>query len=184
MKYPMNFPRCVATVLTVSLMGMLAGCASRSVTTPVSIDPRVLTLAAAMQTRLGIADQVAWSKYQISVPILDPEREQQVIARAVSAAGRAGLDPAMAERFFSAQVLASRTRQEELTRIWTRGGTLPSFGPVDLKDEIRPVLDQMMTELIADLKSFPDSAPARGALAAQLSAAGYSRRVVAAAMDF
>lgn len=180
----MNFPRWIATVLTVGLIGMFAGCAPRSVTTPVSIDPRVLPLAAAMQTRLGVADHVAWSKYQISAPILDPEREQQVIARAVSAAGRAGLDPAMAERFFSAQILASRTRQEELTRIWTRGGTLPSFGPVDLKREIRPVLDQLTTDLIAGLKIFPDSASAREALAAQLSAAGYSRHVVAAAMGF
>lgn len=185
----MQLPRCfrsqILAVFFLSLICLVSGCTSASKKATVEeMDPRIRALATAMQTRLVIADQVAWAKYQNNAPIFDPDRERVVIARAVSLAQQSGVNEGMAERFFSAQILASRTRQEECIHLWKRGNPLPSWGPVDLKQQIRPVLDQLTVDLIAGLNDFPDSPAARQSLADILIAAGNSRKVADAATRF
>ena len=175
-----RFRAIAITLLTATLVAN-TGCS----TAPVVIPPSEGSgLANAMLRRLAIADQVAWVKYQSGAPVLDAAREQQVLAQAVSAATEAGVDPESASRFFAAQIGASRTRQEQLIRVWSRGGMLPTWGPLSLKDDIRPVLDQLTSELIDALKVFPDSLSSRIALAAALREAGYTNSVVRSATQF
>jgi len=173
--------RAIAIVLLTATFVANTGCSTAPVVNPPG---EVAGLANAMLRRLAIADQVAWVKFQSSAPVLDAAREQQVLAQAVSAATKAGVDPNLASRFFAAQILASRTRQEQLIRVWSRGGTLPTWGPLSLKDDIRPVLDQLTIELIDALKLFPDSASSRNALVAALREAGYTNSLVRAATRF
>jgi chorismate mutase len=173
--------RAIAIVLLTATLVVNSGC---STAPAVKSAGEGAGLANAMLRRLAIADQVAWVKYQSGAPVLDAAREQQVLAQAVAAATKAGVDPELAGRFFAAQMLASRTRQEQLIRVWSRGGTLPIWGPLSLKDDIRPALDQLTIELIDALKLFPDSAASRSALAAALRDAGYTSSVVRAATRF
>ncbi|MFY8217352.1 MAG: gamma subclass chorismate mutase AroQ [Chthoniobacterales bacterium] len=171
----------IAFSLLAAILFANIGC---STTTAEKPPTEVSALATAMIRRLAIADQVAWVKYQSGAPVLDVAREQQVLERVVSAAQAVGLDPQLATRFFEAQMLASRTRQQQLITDWSRGGLLPTWGPLSLKDDIRPVLDQLTTELIDALKEFPDSTHSRNALAATLREAGYTNSVVHAATQF
>lgn len=163
---------------------LLMGCADKRVAEIVVGDPRVLALGDLMHERLAIADRVAWAKYQDTLPVLDAAREQKVLIQVVAAAKAQGVDPSLAERFFTAQILASRLRQEELIRIWSRGGTLPTFGPIDLGRDVRPMLDGLTGRMVAALKDFPDSLESREALAGILERAEHSRRVVRAATQF
>jgi len=175
-----RFPFGLRSLLVVSAVALLAGCASPAP----KPDATTTSLAQLMVQRLAIADQVAWVKYQNGAPVLDPVREKQVMDRVVSEATAAGIDPQLAARFFEAQMRASRIRQQELITKWSQGALLPTWGPLSLKDDIRPVLDQITIDLINELKGFPDSASSRRSLAKALSDAGYGRSVVRAATRF
>lgn len=156
------------------------GCATR----PAAEVGEGSALAALMDRRLALADRVAWAKYQSSLPIIDAERERQVLDASVAAATREGVDPELAARFFEAQILASRMRQEEVIRLWRRGGALPTWGPVDLTRDIRPQLDVLGRELIIALRDAERTGLDRDALRAQLRQSGWSWRVSAVATTF
>ena len=63
-----------------------------------------------------------------------------------------GLDQATASNFFRAQVEANKLVQYSLLAEWRRLGKAPDHAPVDLAGTIRPELDQLGTELIAELR--------------------------------
>jgi chorismate mutase len=101
--------------------------------------------------RLLIAEQVALAKWDNGAPVEDASREAQVVAGAVKTGESKGLEQASVSAFFKAQIEASKLVQYALLAGWRRVGRAPGHTPVDLVGTIRPQLDQVDTELIAEL---------------------------------
>ena len=101
--------------------------------------------------RLVIAEQVAFAKSDSGTPVEDVPREAQVIASAVKAGESQGLDQALVSNFFRSQIEANKLIQYSLLAEWRRVGRAPGHVPVDLAGTVRPELDQLGTELIAEL---------------------------------
>lgn len=100
--------------------------------------------------RLAIAEEVALAKWDSGAPVEDAAREAQVIASAVKAGERRGLDQASVSNFFRAQIEANKLVQYTLLASWRRLGKAPDHSPVNLAT-IRSGLDQLETELITEL---------------------------------
>lgn len=156
---------------------LLAGCCApgaKEATTPIQ------RLANGMEARLEIARDVAWSKANSGAPVLDVERERVLLAALVKQGEEAGLPKARVERFFSAQIAASREVQTELLAAWAAGtAARPVTPPLDLRTQIRPRLDALSAELIAALAGVPeDGAPlARVVMERRLRQRGFSEAV-------
>ena len=78
-------------------------------------------LAVGVVRRLEIAREVAWAKAQTGAPVLDEEREKAVLAALVKQGEAAGLPKERVERFFGAQIAASREAQTEWLAGWEAG---------------------------------------------------------------
>ncbi len=156
---------------------LLAGCCApwaAKEATPLS------RLANGMEARLKIARDVAWSKANSGAPVLDVEREWVLLAALVKQGEEAGLPKARVERFFSAQIAASREVQTELLTAWAAGAKArPVTPPLDLRTQIRPRLDALSAELIAALAGVPeDEAPGdRVVVERRLRQRGFSEAV-------
>jgi chorismate mutase len=114
---------------------------------PSKLDPLVKTSA----RRIAIAEQVALSKWDSGTAVEDASREAQVIVRAVKAGDEKGIDSTSITRFFKAQIEANKVVQYSLLANWRRDGGAPTHTPIDLAGTIRPELDQLQEELIAEL---------------------------------
>lgn len=101
--------------------------------------------------RLVLGEQVALSKWDSGASVEDAAREEKVIANAVKAGAAKGLDATVVSRFFRAQIEASKMVQYALLAEWRRAGKAPEHQPVDLVGMIRRELDELGTELIAQL---------------------------------
>jgi chorismate mutase len=110
-------------------------------------DPLVRTSA----RRLAIAEQVALSKWDSGAAVEDATREAQVIQGAVTAGEARGIDAASVTKFFRAQIEANKVVQYSLLAEWRRQGSAPSHAPINLAGVIRPELDQLQAELVAEL---------------------------------
>jgi chorismate mutase len=102
--------------------------------------------------RLAIAEQVALAKWDSGAPVEDASREDQVIVSATKAGQSRGLDPTSVSNFFRAQVEANKLVQYSLLAEWRRVGKAPDHTPVDLTSTIRPELDEVDKDLIAELE--------------------------------
>jgi len=118
---------------------------------PIAVSPAETSLTELMAARLEISREVGWIKFLNHIPVRDPEREAQLIARMVTEGTALGLDPQTVEAFFKAQIKASCQVQAESIRYWKRGGTLPTYAPRDLKRDIRPALDQIGAKILREL---------------------------------
>jgi chorismate mutase len=81
----------------------------------------------------------------------DAPREAQVILGAVKAGEAKGLDPESMTRFFKSQIEANKIVQYSLLAEWRREGGAPPHGPINLAGTIRPQLDQLQAEFVAEL---------------------------------
>jgi chorismate mutase len=156
---------------------LLAGCcAPRAAEETTTLE----RLANGMEARLKIANDVAWAKANSGAPVLDVERERALLAALVKQGEEAGLPKARVERFFSAQIAASREVQTELLAAWAAGTKArPVTPPLDLRTQIRPRLDALSAELIAALAAVPeDGAPLdRVVMQRRLRQRGFSEAV-------
>jgi chorismate mutase len=116
------------------------------------LNPMVRTSA----RRLAIAEQVALSKWDSGAAVEDSSREAQVIVGAVKAGDAKGIDSASITRFFKAQIEANKVVQYSLLADWRRHGGAPAHTPIDLAGTIRPELDQLQAELVAEMASTKD----------------------------
>jgi chorismate mutase len=132
----------MAVVLTSTTIGSVS-----AQNAPGRLDPLVRTSA----HRLAIAEQVALSKWDSGTAVEDASREAQVIVGAVRAGDAKGIDSASVTRFFKAQIEANKVVQYSLLADWRRGGGAPPHAPIDLAGTIRPELDQLQAELVAEL---------------------------------
>lgn len=101
--------------------------------------------------RLVLAEQVALAKWDTGAAVEDTPREEQVIAAAAQAGRPWGLDEVQVAKFFKAQIEANKIVQYSLLADWRRSGKAPAHSRIDLGEQIRPELDRIQTELIAEL---------------------------------
>jgi chorismate mutase len=113
-------------------------------------------LVRASARRLAIAGQVALSKWDSGAAVEDETREAQVIVGAIKAGDAKGIDSVSMTRFFKAQIEANKVVQYSLLADWRRDGGAPAHTPIDLAKTIRPELDQLQAELIAELAATKD----------------------------
>ena len=136
------------TVLALSFI--LAGCASRPepAWTPTPAQARLVDLTT---TRLALAREVAWVKFRDGLPVLDRQREAESLARVVALGVEQGLNAKRIERFFQAQMAASRDYQSHLISAWNDGGPLPLLPPRNLAQDIRPEIDNLNRQILTQL---------------------------------
>jgi len=100
-----------------------------------------------MQDRLRLMQDVAAWKHARNAPVVDAEREQQVLEATVRQAGELGIDAASARQLFSLQIRLAVRVQESLIADWRSGATAPQEVR-DLAGELRPQLDRIGAELL------------------------------------
>jgi cyclohexadienyl dehydratase len=100
-----------------------------------------------LQSRLQLMNDVAAWKYAHGVPVVDAERERQVLDATVAQAGELGIDAASARRLFALQIQLAVRVQESLISGWRSGATAPKDAP-DLASQLRPQLDRLGRELL------------------------------------
>jgi cyclohexadienyl dehydratase len=103
-----------------------------------------------MQDRLQLmADVAAW-KHARNAPVVDAQREQQVLEATVRQASGLGIEAASARRLLSLQIRLAVRVQESLISSW-RSGTAPPHDVRDLSSQLRPQLDRLGTELLRSI---------------------------------
>ena len=144
---------------------------------PQDVIDRLQPLVETSARRLAIAEQVALAKWDSKRPVEDASREEQVIASATKAGQSRGLDPASVSNFFRAQIEANKLVQYALLAEWRRTGKAPDHKPVDLGRTIRPELDEVDKELIAELE---ESTAIRASASCRIEIAKAAGRYVSA----
>ena len=110
-------------------------------------DADVRAVYQSMQARLRLMPDVAAWKYARNAPVVDPERERQVLDATVRQATDLGIDGESARRLFSLQIRLAVRVQESLIAEWRAGASVPQ-DVRDLATELRPQLDRIGTELL------------------------------------
>lgn len=149
---------------------LTSGCSS----VPAARDNAFVPLVRSMADRVKIADQVALSKWDSGRPVHDPQREAEVIAKAVAAAPTYGLAAQDVETLFTDQIEASKQVQYARLDAWKQQGRAPAWERQSLSDEIRPRLDTLQIEIMQDLQHL---APVRKAADCEARVAGAVKRV-------
>lgn len=109
--------------------------------------------------RLLLADKVAAAKFGTDIPIEDPVREAQLLETVQRLSLKAGLDPEVCVRFFADQIEANKIVQCKLHELWrTRPELRPRRRP-DLGREVRPRLDELTHEMVAELARAATAGP-------------------------
>ena len=114
-------------------------------------DPAAVELLGLVRQRLAVMPAVAEWKWTHGKPISDPGREAELVADLRARGERAGLDPAFAEAFFTAQFAAAKQIQGAAFRRWGAEGRGPFADAPDLATELRPRIDRLNARLIAAL---------------------------------
>ena len=110
-------------------------------------DADVRAVFQSMQDRLRLMKDVAAWKHARNAPVVDSERERQVLEATVRQASALGIDAASARRLFSLQIRLAVRVQESLIADWRSGATAPQEVR-DLAGELRPQLDRIGAELL------------------------------------
>ncbi len=110
-------------------------------------DAEVLAVFRLMQDRLLLMRDVAAWKHARAVPVVDAERERQVLDATVAQASELGIDAASARRLFSLQIQLAVRVQESLISSWRSDAAVPANAP-DLAGQLRPQLDRLGSELL------------------------------------
>jgi chorismate mutase-like protein len=108
-------------------------------------------LAALIDERLALGTEVARYKWNTGAAIEDPPREQALLASLRERGAVLGVPPSLVERFFAAQIEASKQLQRQLHQRW-RGEHREKFpGIADLATAIRPGIDRVTSEMLEAL---------------------------------
>jgi cyclohexadienyl dehydratase len=113
-------------------------------------DVDVRTVFRLMQDRLLLMKDVAAWKHARNAPVLDMERERQVLEATVQQASALGIEAESARRLFSLQIRLAVRVQESLISTW-RSGAAPPQGARDLSTQLRPELDRLGTQLLLSM---------------------------------
>ncbi|MEU6751706.1 chorismate mutase [Spirillospora sp. NPDC046719] len=140
---------------------------------PARADAGLAPLVDVAARRLDVADLVAAAKWGTGKPIEDPAREQRILDSVAERSAAMGIDPETAQRIFRDQIEAGKLVQRGLFARWAvRPGDVPAHRP-DLEKEVRPLLDQITGELLADLRETQDARRAPSCRAELVKAVGW-----------
>jgi chorismate mutase len=103
--------------------------------------------------RVLVGDLVAAAKFGTSAPIDDPPREQVVLDNVRAQSIQLGIDPEVSVAIFRDQIEANKQVQRGLYALWTAHPELAPKERPDLVRDVRPVLDRITTELLAEIKA-------------------------------
>jgi chorismate mutase len=158
-------------------LALLPSCATKKATEQAPPVPTALQKLIA--ERLQVGRQVAWIKYRDSLPVQDKKREAELMDSLVAQGQALGLPEDTVRRFFGSQITASRILQTQLIGSWKKGSTLPAYPPMDLRRDIRPMLDRISAEMLRQFAAGPQAptTPTRAYLRSQ----GFSPAVSSAA---
>lgn len=104
-----------------------------------------------MQKRLALMHEVARTKWNQQLPIEDLAREEQLLAQLAKEAANIGLEEAWVRQFFQAQFEAAKVLQKNDFAAWSEEKVQKFDAVLDLKQTIRPLLDQLTKELLQSL---------------------------------
>lgn len=158
----------------VRLLPVLLLCADLSAVSP-SED-----LAGLIVLRLGLAREVAWSKFCHGKRVADPAREAAMLAGLKEKGAALGISPERVSALFLPEIVASRQVQEELVTGWRMGLPRPKEAPQDLTTQIRPRLDALNLTMLRLWSEMPVSTldgSFREDAERRIMAAGFSRDV-------
>ncbi len=156
-----SFRTYLAALLWFSLAGF-AGCYSRpahSTASPATVESTeehqtetpLSDLLQHMRERLLIAHDVARWKWNARRPIADPEREQTFRSEMRRKSTSHGLDLDFIDRFFLAQIDASKQLQQDDFRQWEAAQRTTFPDVPDLTTVLRPRIDALNEALLNDL---------------------------------
>ncbi|MDH5738010.1 MAG: gamma subclass chorismate mutase AroQ [Gammaproteobacteria bacterium] len=111
-----------------------------------------------IQKRLSLMPDVAAYKWHHDLAIEDLEREAQILESTRIAAAEAGLKANHAREFFQQQMNAAKSIQQYWIDQWKAGAPLPDTPP-DLKGDLRPLLNELSAQIIAQMKAIGSLAP-------------------------
>ena len=100
-----------------------------------------------LQDRLRLMKDVAAWKHARNAPVVDAQRERQVLEATVRQASDLGIDAESARRLFSLQIQLAVRAQESWISRWRSGDAAPQEVR-DLAGELRPQLDRIGAELL------------------------------------
>jgi chorismate mutase len=141
-----------AAALTVSLVAVPAA----SATSSNHHDASFATLVDVSAQRALIANDVAAFKFNTGGSIEDPAREQQLLDQVAALSAEQGDDPAVAQAIFRDEIDGNKTVQYGLFDLWTAHPELTPTEWPDLTTVIRPELDKITTELMAEITATKD----------------------------
>jgi chorismate mutase-like protein len=147
--------RALAGALIPLVIAVLSGCVQFGGRQTFAPSPSETQLVEAMAQRLEVSRHVAWVKFQNNLPVRDVRREAEVLAAVVRQGTNEGLGAKVVQRFFAAQIRASRGEQAHLIASWKRGGSLPAYPPWDLNRHIRPKIDAINRDMLQALRTPP-----------------------------
>lgn len=167
-----------------------SGALSRQVDHWLSYPWGLFTLEQLIDQRLKISRDVARAKWNSHAPIEDAPREAQIIERLTAQAAAEGVPAPLAQRFFRAQIEASKTVQRHLFEQWTKDHAGPFPNAPDVARDLRPQLDALTPRLLhaladnlAVIQDAKRSAEVAQALAPLLSAPDADRDAAQQAME-
>jgi chorismate mutase-like protein len=123
-------------------------------------------LARLIDLRLALMTEVARWKWNRKAAIEDLPRERAQLDSLRSRGTALGIDAALIERVFSAQVSAAKVLQTQLFSRWQREGIAQFAGVLDLEQDLRPQIDNVTADILAVLGKWDGSAAARDSLGA------------------
>lgn len=147
---PCSSPQNSATT-TSSVTDPPAGSQRSAESTRSDIDAPAGTLWTLSLERLALMPDVARWKFNRSLPVSVPEREQKLLAELVEQGRMLNLPPSVVKPFFEAQFEIARSIQQRLIDDWTRTKHPPFDSVPDLDKELRPAITRLSTELLKTL---------------------------------
>ena len=108
-------------------------------------------LAVLIDERLALGTEVARYKWNTGAAIEDPPREKALLDSLRERAAPLGLPQELVDRFFTAQIEASKQLQHELFARWQREHREKFSGIADLATAIRPGIDRVTSEMLQTL---------------------------------
>lgn len=111
-----------------------------------------------MERRLALMHDVARWKWNAGQPVLDAQRERDLLDKVVDRGRAKGLDPDLVRRFFAAQMEAARLIQQADIDRWSTEKQKPFANVTDL-GELRTQIDQLNGQLIDALTTLAGRLP-------------------------
>lgn len=128
-----------------------AGSQTSAESTHSDVDAPAGTLWMLSLQRLALMPDVARWKFNRSLPVSVPEREQKLLTELVEQGRTLNLPPSVVQPFFEAQFELARSIQQRLIDDWTRTKHPPFDSVPDLDKELRPAITRLSTELLKTL---------------------------------